>query len=273
MNSARPPEPGPPDPTLRSQYKDPSNLQARSGLHGRFQTNRYGWLRWIFDHFDFAAGARILDVGCGDAGLWVAQRARIAPTWHLTLADSSAGMIAEARQRLAGLPCSVRFAVADAQDLPFEDRSFDAVVANHMLYHLADLDRGLGEIHRVLRPAGTLHASTNGLDHMRELRDLVRPFAAALPFTVGQTATAFGLESGPALLGRHFERVQLDCYDDCLEVTETEPLVGYILSVRGAKEALTSAAIAELRRQIDARIAAAGAFRITKSQGMFTAVR
>lgn len=258
---------------LRTQYKDPSNLQTRSGLHGRFQTNRYGWLRWIFDHFDLAAGARILDVGCGDGGLWVSQRARIGPGWHLTLADMSPGMIAEAQRRLVDPPCDVRFAVADAQNLPFDDHSFDAVVANHMLYHVADLDRGLGEIRRVLRPAGTFYASTNGLDGMREIRDMIRPFAPDLPFTTGQTARAFGLENGRDLLARHFECIELHRYPDSLEVTETEPLLAYILSVRGAGEALSAAALADLRRQIDDRIASAGSFRITKSHGMFVVRR
>jgi SAM-dependent methyltransferase len=266
--------PGHPDLNrLIEQYKDPSNLQARSSLHGRFQTNRYGWLRWIFDHFDFPPNARILDVGCGDAGLWTTQRARIVPTWRLTLADTSPGMIAEAQRILTDPPCAVRFAVADAQNLPFDDHSFDAVVANHMLYHVADLNRGLGEIRRVLRPAGRLYASTNGIDQMRELRDMVRPFAPYLPFTLGQTAAAFGLENGSDLLARHFDRIQPDGYPDSLEVTETEPLLAYILSVRGAKEALSPAAIADLRRRIDTQIAAAGSFHITKSEGIFTAIR
>ena len=37
---------------LRSQYRDPSNLNARAGLHIRFSTEEYPWFHWVFDHFD-----------------------------------------------------------------------------------------------------------------------------------------------------------------------------------------------------------------------------
>ena len=51
--------------------------------------------------------------------------------------------------------------VGDVQALPFEDASFDTVVAAWMLYHVPDLDRGLAEIARVLCPGGQLVAVTN----------------------------------------------------------------------------------------------------------------
>jgi ubiquinone/menaquinone biosynthesis C-methylase UbiE len=258
---------------LSRQYKDASNLQARSDLHARFQTNRYGWMRWIFDHFDFPANCHVLDVGCGDGRLWDSNRQRIGEGWYINLMDFSAGMIAEARRRLGDQPFDVRFVVADAHGIPFQDRSFDAVIANHMLYHLSDLDRGMREIRRVLKPGGSLYASTNGLDHMRELRDLVRPFAPDLPFVAAHTAAAFGLENGADRLARHFAQIERHHYEDSLAVTETAPLFAYVLSVLGARDALSDAAIARLHRQIDERIAVTGVFRITKSQGLFVARR
>ena len=60
--------------------------------------------------------------------------------------------------------------VADVQDLPFADDSFDVVAAMWMLYHVPDLDRGLAEVRRVLRPGGRLVAVTNGDGHTAELR-------------------------------------------------------------------------------------------------------
>ena len=52
--------------------------------------------------------------------------------------------------------------VADAEDLPFADASYDLVAAMWMLYHVPDLDRALAEVRRVLRPGGHLLAVTNG---------------------------------------------------------------------------------------------------------------
>jgi ubiquinone/menaquinone biosynthesis C-methylase UbiE len=63
-------------------------------------------------------------------------------------------MIRETRANLARLGHPFSFAQADAQALPFRDASFDAVIANHMLYHVPDISRSLGEVRRVLKPSG-----------------------------------------------------------------------------------------------------------------------
>ena len=61
--------------------------------------------------------------------------------------------------------------VADVQDLPFPDASFDAVIANHMLFHVEDRPRALGEIVRVLRPDGRL-----GILEITRPGGFLRPF-------------------------------------------------------------------------------------------------
>ncbi len=62
------------------------------------------------------------------------------------------------------------YRVADIRALPFEDESFDGVVANHMLYHVPDRPQALAEIRRVLRSAGRVFATTNGGDHLQEIK-------------------------------------------------------------------------------------------------------
>ena len=66
----------------------------------------------------------------------------------------------------------VHAVVGDAQALPFSDAQFDAVLAASMLYHLPDLDAGLAELRRVLRPGGRLVAVTNAPDHLAEIWQL-----------------------------------------------------------------------------------------------------
>ena len=60
--------------------------------------------------------------------------------------------------------------LGDVQALPFHDASFDCVVAAWMLYHVGDVDLGLAEIARVLRPEAVLVAVTNGEEHLAEAR-------------------------------------------------------------------------------------------------------
>src|SRR5690349_3664651 len=97
------------------QYRDASNLNARIALHVRFSTNKYGWLRWVFDQLDLAPDSRILEIGCGPGTLWIENRPRIPAGWRLTLADLSSGMAHEARQGIGPAPPTFRFLVADAQ--------------------------------------------------------------------------------------------------------------------------------------------------------------
>ncbi|GAB3147936.1 class I SAM-dependent methyltransferase [Amycolatopsis sp. NPDC004378] len=102
------------------------------------------------------AGRRILDAGCG-SGLLAAQlRSRGAVVSGF---DSSAGMLAQARQRL-GEDADLR--VADlAEPLPFADGSFDDVVASLVLHYLRDWTPPLAELRRVLRAGGRLIVSVD----------------------------------------------------------------------------------------------------------------
>ena len=89
--------------------------------------------------------------------------------------------------------------MADIEDLPFPGAHFDVVTCNWVLYHLPDQVRALGELARVLRPGGRFVGIYNARDHLSELWTALRH-----SWDIG-----FDCERGPALLGRHFARVEL----------------------------------------------------------------
>ena len=257
------------DTTIRDgQYRDPSNLGARIDLHRRFSTNGQGWFSWLGERIDLANAVDVLELGCGEGGFWAANADIIPRAARLTLTDFSPGMLAAAKQRLqANLP-GARFAVVDAQAIPFADASFDTVIANHMLYHVPDLNRALREIRRVLRPNGRLYAATNGERHMTELAELMRATGAdAGAFTIDD---AFSLERGAASIDQHFARVERRDYVDSLEVTDPEAIVRYVRSTIGAGT-LVEDQVDRLRSIVTGTIAGEGAFQITKSTGLFIA--
>ncbi|NLT07371.1 MAG: class I SAM-dependent methyltransferase [Solirubrobacterales bacterium] len=108
---------------------------------------RYGWAAGL------TGGARVLDIGCG-GGSGTARLAETART--VTGVDVSPARIAEA---LAAHGSSARFLEGDMRRLPLDDDSFDVAVCFEALTHVAEVERVLDELRRVLRPGGTLLAS------------------------------------------------------------------------------------------------------------------
>lgn len=261
----------------REQYATARNLAARAALHERFSHNPAPWQAWVFDRLALGIGEAALECGCGPGWLWVENLHRLPAGCRVTLVDISDGMLAEAQERLASQPDRFTFRQANVQSLPFEDASFDLVVANHMLYHVPNLDAALSEIHRVLRPGGRLVAATNGADHMRELHELGQALFPHVDHYLANPARAiantFRLENGAERLAPWFEDVRCDLYDSWLEVTEAEPLLDYMLSMPGAETAITPAMRREALDRLTERLAADGPLHITKQTGVFLARR
>lgn len=256
---------------LNSQYKDGANFGARVELHRRFSVNKYGWQRWVFDQFELGAESKLLELGCGPGLLWLSNWERLPASWRIILTDFSPGMLEEARQRLGEEHFS--YQVADAQALPFADESFDAVIANYMLYHVPDLPKALGEIRRVLKPGGRFYAATFGREHMRELHELVGKMWPDQNWAgLTKNAAPFTLENGQATLAPFFGEVSLHTHEDALEVTEAEPLIAYALSGK-AGELLIGEKREAFVALVKQELATHGVIHITKDSGMFEAYK
>nr|MBF6589837.1 class I SAM-dependent methyltransferase [Ktedonobacterales bacterium] len=215
----------------------------------------------------------VLELGSGRGDLWRANLERIPHGWNVTLSDLSPGMLEEARAHLGAYAARFHFMRADAQAIPFADGVFDAVIANHMLYHVPDIPRALVEIARVLKPGGALYAATNGGTHLCEIGELVGRVAPAAATLWGERAALpFRLENGGELLAQHFAVVSARRYENALRVTEIEPLVAYIRSTP-LGTLPPEDAMARLRSHIAEEIATHGALTITAETGIFQAIR
>ncbi len=254
---------------LAKQYRDASNLQARLRLHQRFSVNKYGWHRWVFDQFSLPPLCRVLELGCGSGTLWLENLDRIPAGWNIILSDFSAGMLEETG-RILEKRRHFQFKIVDAQSIPYESEYFDAVIANHMLYHVPDTPKAFSEIRRVLKPGGHFYASTIGERHLSEMADLLSEFDLGLA-SWRNLADSFTLENGLEQLSRWFSEVKLYRYEDALEVTEVAPLVDYILSGRvdipGKRQTQFREFVA---REMESR---GGVFHVTKDSGMFASLR
>jgi SAM-dependent methyltransferase len=251
------------DPTflLERQYRTTENLRARIDCHERFSTSAERWPEWVFAHYAFGDQAYVLEVGCGDASIWLENRERIPDGWRLTLTDLSPGMVEAAREALGE---RATFRVADVQELPFEDESFDAAIANHVLFHVADRQRALRELARVLRPGGMLVGTMVGYDHFRELRGMLGGQENVI---WSESRKRFGLETAREQLERVFSDVEIEPFPDTLAVTEVEPFVRFVRSLE--TPGLTDDHLHEIAGVVGREIEAHGAFHVTKSSGRF----
>ena len=217
---------------VRKQYGTPGNLNSRAQLHQLYSTNKTGWSKWVFDNYRLGQNQCVLELGCGTGGVWAENADKIPSGTKLTLSDFSPGMLEAAKKNTNGLSF-VEYQIIDAQDIPFDADSFDIVIANHMLYHVPDIERALNEIARVLKADGIFYATTIGNNNMRELTSLLHNYNSAIDFAQGSVTSSFGLESGKEILEHHFGSVEVRKYEDSLHITEPQPLIDYVLSSTG----------------------------------------
>ncbi|GAB4056477.1 class I SAM-dependent methyltransferase [Catellatospora paridis] len=243
-----------------SQYATTTgNLTARIALHA-YGTNPQNWFAWLGERLPLRGD--VLEVGAGTGKLWThVDHAGL----DLTLTDFSPAMC----EQLRTVP-GTHVRQCDATELPFADASFDAVVANHMLYHLDDPAAALREFRRVLRPGGKVAVAVNGSDHLAELNTL-GPAIGRPELTLHATQNDFTAQTGPAYLADHFTGVTVERYHCDLDVPAAEPILAYLASLAG--EPLTREQRSAARDLVQTRIDAEGGFHVRKHTVLITASR
>jgi demethylmenaquinone methyltransferase / 2-methoxy-6-polyprenyl-1,4-benzoquinol methylase len=127
---------------------DALNSVMTAGLH-------HGWRQRAAAQTGLAPGDSALDICCGTGDFAFELAARVTPGGHVVGCDFSEPMLDLAREKAAGRQADgVRFEWADALALPYDGERFDAVTVGFGVRNLADLDRGLLEMARVLKPGG-----------------------------------------------------------------------------------------------------------------------
>ncbi|MFY9489147.1 MAG: bifunctional demethylmenaquinone methyltransferase/2-methoxy-6-polyprenyl-1,4-benzoquinol methylase UbiE [Solirubrobacterales bacterium] len=127
------------------------NSVMTAGLHDK-------WRERAADLARVGPGNHVLDVATGTGDLAFELARRVAPGGSVTGADFSAEMLAVAREKqaeqLAGVDAELVFEAANALELPYDDNTFDAVTVGFGVRNFSDLDRGLREMARVVKPGG-----------------------------------------------------------------------------------------------------------------------
>ena len=247
---------------VQAQYAVPKGLDIRQTFHEKYSVNKQGYGEWLVSHFDIRDGMKVLEIGCGTGSIWTGHENIVSRCGKLILTDLSEGMLETAEKNI-GERDNVEFRKADIQNLPFKDEGFDVVIANSMLYHVPDIEKGLEEVRRVLRKGGVFYCSTYGEHNFTD--------TLAEWFRLGgedfRPNHNFTMQNGKGILGRCFEEIVPVFYEDSLHITETEDLVEYLRSLASFKEVIDLPV--EKIRDIIKEHTADGAIDLPKEYGMF----
>lgn len=220
---------------VRAQYATDNYLRIRQQTHEQYTVPKVDFPEWVLTRLEWRGDEQILDVGSG-VGTYYSHALARGSNINYYAIDQSAGML---RQH----PAERHVAVGDAQMLPFADGTFDLVMANHMLYHVPNVDLAIIEAQRVLKPDGVFLASTNSVQSMPEFHALFRRGMLLLS-TPGQVysqpplpaQTNFSLENGTRILARHFYAVVRYDLPSTLVFPSIEPVMAYLESTRSIRE-------------------------------------
>ena len=228
--------------SLSTQYQNASNISARIKLHRDYSLNKEGWFHWLFRQLDLKPGMKILELGAGNGTLWSQNLDRIPKGLTIVLSDISEGILADAKNEI-GDRSEFQYAVFDAQKIPFADNTFDLVIANHMLFYCDNIPQTLKEVKRVMKKGASFACSTNLYDR-------------------------FGLDNGAEILSHDFTDVTCYKYEDAIELSESTPVISYILSCHGNQNSILLDHYNEFKNFVDEQVS--GGFHITKDVGYFS---
>lgn len=211
------------------QYKDDSKFSKRQGFHDKYSTNKYGFRNWMFDKYEIKENSKILELGCGNGLMWDEKYEELPKDVHLILSDFSSGMCDLVREKQKNHQ-NVEVKQIDIQNIPYEDNSFDIVIANHMLYHVEDVEKAIEEVYRILKPRGIFYASTLGVNGFQKyLNQKFREFNKKMDFFNIEN-WSFTLKNGKDVLKKKFNKIDMYEYEDSIEINDENILVEWVLT-------------------------------------------
>lgn len=253
--------------SFKNQYQNASNISARINLHSLYSQNKQGWFPWIYEQCQIKPDMKILEVGCGDGTLWTSNLSRLPAHVEITLSDISEGMLRDTRRAIGPAASNFCFKAFDCHKVPFQDESFDLVIANHVLFYCEDIQRVCKEVNRVLKPDGSFLCSTYGRNHMKEVSQLVQEFDDRIVLSADKLYESFGHGNGEQILKPYFSKIEWRLYEDSLLIPEPEPLISYILSCHGNQNQYILDRYTEFRSFVKKKTM--DGFHITKEAGVF----
>lgn len=187
---------------------------------------------WVLDRLSLENVRTALDAGCGWGRFSVPLLRRLPPdSCRLVCTDLYHGMVTRAREVLLSEGFTASYVVSDIAGLPFDGGRFDLVMANHVLYHVADVPQAVRELARVLTRGGRLVATTNSdavrVPLLETHRTVLDELGVAGP---PEEPSSFHLENAPDILTDVFTNVDVHVYRNTIHYDSVESLLTVYLN-------------------------------------------
>ncbi|MGH3678729.1 MAG: class I SAM-dependent methyltransferase [Natronosporangium sp.] len=224
---------------------------------------------WVLDQLDLSGLRAGLDAGCGWGRFSVQLLRRLPPGGcQLVCADLYQGMLTKARETLTSEGFTASYVVSDIAALPFDDRRFDMVMANHVLYHAADLPGAVRELARVLTRAGSFVATTNSDAVRVPLLEIHRAVLEGLGLGAPpEEPSSFNMENATGVLSNVFTYVETHVYHDVVHYDSAEALLKVYLNTGRYRMVMADTGISAETRDLVAPTFLAHAQKMLTEQG------
>ncbi|HBJ1648201.1 MerR family transcriptional regulator [Clostridium botulinum] len=256
--------------SIKEQYNSDKNLNLRTNLHS-YNINKIDWDKWCFKKMNLSGGKKILELGCGVGKLWTKNQEFIDKDSEVILSDFSPNMLKCAKNNLKNIMYKFKYKKINAENIPYDDESFDVVIAAHMLYFVTDIEKALSEIKRILKPDGIVYITTNSCDSMIELNSLTEKFDSNLDISNNGLSTRFDLENGKEILKKYFNKIELEILEGKIIVDKAEPVVSYKASTIQGNSILVGRKREEFTNYLEKYIEENKNIEITTKAGIFKA--
>ena len=254
----------------KHQYKSSGNLEARIAIHEKFRTNTESFHKWVWNNLKISQPIKVLEVGCGTGQFWTENYDSLPSDSHLTLTDFSEGMIEKIKSNVKH--SNIKFEVAGIEDLPYNDNSFDLVMAHHVIYHSSDKDKAISELKRVAKPNGIISITTNSEKHMLNVYTI--SYSIDNNFSMVRNIDGFTEEDADSLLPKHFTKINKKIYEDLLKVTDLNVMIDYMKSTTEPRKMnLKSSFYEEYSKIVENEINEKGYFGIPKRSPHFICIK
>ena len=212
---------------IKEQYASSKNLESRMSIY-QHSVDTKTFSKWLTEQMVPDSNVRILELGCGTGNLWKDLK----DSFHnceIILSDFSKGMLEKSKENLG--EDAFGYEIIDFHNIPYIDKTFDIVISNHNLYHALDLDKVLSEISRVMKDTGVFYSTTNSIEHLASLRELINITDDSIwPNSI--LTSVFGAETGSDILSNYFQYTERRFYQNELRIKDFAPIISYFMSVR-----------------------------------------